>query len=265
MQNYKDNQLITDENAAFEMTMLSVLGDREAQEDCFGYDLKNGEGLVVICDGMGGHDGGRIASSVAVEKILSAYRAQYPCAEPTNCLIGAANEADRTVAALTNAEGKPLRAGTTMVAVVVRDGELFWTSVGDSRAYLFRGSEFVQITEDHNYQLVLDERLAGGVISREEFERESLRGEALISFLGIGDLRIIDYNAVPLKLYKDDKILLMSDGLYKLVSDEEIQRIVENFSNIGEALQALDMKAKKNAKYLAASRDNMTVALIKIK
>ena len=57
----------------------------------------------------------------------------------------------------------------------------------------------------------------------------------------------------------------MSDGLYKLVSDEEITRILDNFSNINDAVWALEQKAKKNAKNNGVSRDNMTIALIKIK
>ena len=62
-----------------------------------------------------------------------------------------------------------------------------------------------------------------------------------------------------------DKILLMSDGLYKLVSNNEIMRILSNFTNIEDALKALELKAQKASKNFKISRDNMTVALIKIK
>ena len=57
----------------------------------------------------------------------------------------------------------------------------------------------------------------------------------------------------------------MSDGLYKIVSDSEIARILDNFSNIGEAVQALELKVQKKAKNGTEARDNMTVALIKVK
>ena len=66
-------------------------------------------------------------------------------------------------------------------------------------------------------------------------------------------------------LIKEDKILLMSDGLYKLVSNDEIKRILSNFSNIEDALKALEIKAQKAARSKNVNRDNMTVALVKIK
>ena len=103
------------------------------------------------------------------------------------------------------------------------------------------------------------------MITQEEYEAEIVKGEALISFLGVGRINLVDHNNEALMLIPEDMIVIMSDGLYKLVSDEEIQRIIENFSNITEALQALDMKAKKNARNRQAVRDNMTIAIIKMK
>ena len=109
------------------------------------------------------------------------------------------------------------------------------------------------------------EKKRAGLLDEAEFEKENVRGDALISFLGIGDLSLIDYSETPLDVIKDDKIIIMSDGLYKSVSDEEIARILDNFNNIEEAVKALEMKSRKNAKNSGASRDNTTIALIKIK
>ena len=122
----------------------------------------------------------------------------------------------------------------------------------------------VQLTQDHNYHTVLVEKLKAGLLNDREFMEEDVRGEALISFLGIGNLALIDYSESPLELQKDDKIIIMSDGLYKLVTDSEIARILDNFSNIKEAIWALEMKARKSARNNAVSRDNMTVAIIKV-
>ena len=73
MQNHKDNQLINDENAVINVSIMSVIGDRDEQQDCFGYLLKVNEGIVVVCDGMGGHEGGQIASSISTESFISDY------------------------------------------------------------------------------------------------------------------------------------------------------------------------------------------------
>lgn len=259
-----NSQIITDSNDFFDMAAITVLGDRAQQQDCFGWSLRPTGGLLVLCDGMGGHQGGARASAAAVDCFLSAYE-QETDAQPGPFLVRTTLDANKVVFGLKDEAGLPLKAGSTQTAVILRGGELFWSSVGDSRAYLVRGDAFVQITQDQNYRTVLEEQLRSGAISLEDYNRNLPKAEALISYLGIGDLRLVDHNAAPLRLCQGDKLVLMSDGLYKLVSDEEISRILENFSSLRDALQALDLKARKNAKNSAIQRDNMTVALIKLK
>ena len=259
-----ENQILADSKDMFELAAMMVLGDREQQQDCFGWSLRSNGALVVLCDGMGGHQGGARASMAAVDCFLSAYE-KLSEAQPGPMLAGATMEANKLICNLKDEDGLPLKAGSTLVALIIRDGELFWNSVGDSRAYLARGGAFVQITQDQNYRTVLDEQRRSGMITQEEYNRNLPRAEALISYLGIGDLRLVDHNAAPLRLCQDDKLILMSDGLYKLLPDEEIFRILENFSNPRDALHALELKVRTKAKNSAVLRDNMTVALIKLK
>lgn len=259
-----ENQTITESNELFELAAMMVLGDRTEQQDCIGWSLETNGGMVVLCDGMGGHQGGSRASAAAVDCFLSAYT-QISGVQPSPLLAKATMEANKTVCNLKDPDGLPLKAGSTLAAVILRDGELFWSSVGDSRVYLARGDAFVQITQDQNYRTVLDEQLRSGAITAEEYNRNLPRAEALISYLGIGDLRLVDHNSVPLGLCQGDKLILMSDGLYKLLPDEVIFRILENFSSPRDALHALEMKVRSKAKNSAVLRDNMTVALIKLK
>lgn len=265
MRIYKDDQLISDSNSIFEIAAIAVLGDREDQQDSFGFDLKSDEGVVIVCDGMGGYEGGKLASEVAVDCILKEYQDGYPCDNHIRMLTEATKKANDKICTLKSRNGKPLNAGSTIVTVLINRNGLCWCSVGDSRAYLLRDGEFVQLTQDHNYLTVLNEKLNSGMISESEFYIERSKGEALISFLGVGELKLVDCNVHPVELKSGDKIIVMSDGLYKIVSDEEISRIIDNFSNTGEAVMALEMKAKKNAKSKGAVRDNMTVAIMKIK
>lgn len=264
-QGHKDYENVKDANSAFELVMSTALGDREDQQDAFGYELKPGEGLVVVCDGMGGHNGGKLASNVAVKKILEAYTNAYPFSDVVSFLQDATLESNKSVCSLTDKNGNPLKGGSTIVALVIKNKELFWSSVGDSRAYLFRDGQLVQFTLDHNYGTVLKEQLNAGIIDSDKFEVENQKSEALISFLGMNELKLIDYNDSSIKLQSNDKIIIVSDGLYKLVSDREIERLIDNFSNIEEALKAFEIKAGRIASQKKISRDNMTVALIKIK
>lgn len=265
MTNHQDNYVGSDENALFFLSVFSVIGDRKEQQDSFGFDLRADEGIVVVCDGMGGHEGGKIASTIAVDRLLKAYETDYPCPNVKEMLTEAAKEADGKISSLTHEDGSRMMSGSTLVSVCVRGRELYWVSVGDSRIYLFRDGELVQATEDHIYRSLLDERLREGQIGQEIYETELEKGEALISFLGIGGLPKIGSCDAPFPLQKDDRILLMTDGLYKLVPDEDIERILENFVNTDDALKALEMKARKAAEKRKLSRDNMTLALLKIK
>ncbi len=252
------------QNDAFEMSLLSVIGDRAEQQDSFGYKVGQNDGIVVVCDGMGGHNGGQTASTMTVNRVLEFVRDGIP--HPTQGLLRSmASESDKAVAALTFGDGSPLNAGSTLAAIIIKDGELCWISVGDSRIYLKRGQEFLKVTNDHNYLLALDEGLESGEISPQQYTSELSRGEALISYIGLGNIQLMDYSESPLKLYKDDLIIVMTDGLYKLVSDEQMFSISQSVSHLPELVRAFDETAQNRATINSINRDNMTVAVIKIK
>ena len=260
----RDNILLSETNHAYEIAVISKLGDREEQQDSFGYFFKDEELLAVLCDGMGGIQGGRSASlcavKTAVEELITAENENdpIPFMQKVTKLI------DDKIVRLRDKDGAKLNGGSTMVMVLLRGRRLYWNSVGDSRIYLQRKNEFVQLTQDQNFRTVLDEQFRTGDLSKEEYLKKLDGSEALINYLGIGNLRLIDYNQEPLLLKKGDCILLTSDGLYKLIEDREIHEIVANFSRCEEALQMMEYKMKKYATKRHAQRDNTTVMLIRI-
>lgn len=262
---YKDDYSLFDENAYFEIAITSVIGDREEQQDSSGFELKSDEGFSIVCDGMGGHNGGKAASTIATELLCKTFSNNYPNNNMRELLLDAVEEADKKVADLCDENGEPLRAGSTLVSVYIKGRHLYWISVGDSRIYIYRNSELVQVTTDHNLKTLLEERLSLNLIDLEEYNEKMSQGEALISFLGINGLPKIDANESGFELVSGDRILMMSDGLYKLLDDAEILRIIDNFNNIQEALKALELKAQKSSKTNSIKRDNMTVALIRVK
>ena len=261
----KGKRIDCKENNIMQLAILSVIGDRNEQQDAFGYDIKDDSAIVTVCDGMGGHMGGRLAGQTSVNCIIEEYMKLYPNVNVPVFLRDIADEADRRVSSLTDTKGTLLNAGSTMVAVVLWGNDFYWSSVGDSRLYMLRNNEFVQVTVDHNYKEYLKEKLSTGEISREEYDKEIVNGEALINYIGVGRIQITDHNDTPLKTEKDDIFLLMSDGLYKMLSDNEIKSIIDNFSNPNDALNLFDSEAEKKASEKKLTRDNMTVAIIKIK
>ena len=265
MRKYSDNFQDYEENNECKIALMSRVGDREDQQDCAGFICDDNSCMVVVCDGMGGHQGGRTASALATDMLISQYEQNKNAEYIPDFFISSSQYIDGEVAKLKDSSGNVMMAGSTMVSAIVRNKCLYWLSVGDSRLYILRNNELVQATEDHVYASVLEEKKRSGLISQDEYEKEMKQGEALVSFLGINGLPKISVNEAPFMLLEGDIVVLMSDGLYKVVPDEEIKSILLNFSNIEDALNALEMKARSIAKRNYISRDNMTVAIIKIK
>lgn len=264
MINYQDNYILFESNDYFELAISSVIGNRDEQQDRSGYVISSNEGFVVICDGMGGHAGGKIASNLAVESLLEKYNLQVPIQNIQEFLLTSADFLDRKIVELSNDNGKKMEAGTTMSAVLVREKSMSWVSVGDSRIYIHRKNELVQVTKDHTYKLVLDEKKTNGTISEEYYQKELSHANALVSFLGVDGLPFIENNSTPLCLFSGDVIVIMSDGLYKLLTDNEIQNILQDDGTLNEMLESFENLAQKKSVLKHIKRDNMTVALIRI-
>lgn len=262
---YKDSFSLFDENGVYELAAQSVIGNREEQQDRFGYDIKGDEGITAVCDGMGGHEGGKIASTKSVEMLLDMYNKNYPCLDYHCLLMNCAYDIDEQIAMLKNSDGEKMMAGSTLSAVIIKDKKMTWLSVGDSRIYLFRNDEIKQLTRDHNYKLDLDERLKTGKIDREYYDSQISKGASLVSFMGAGRLPFIDCNEQAFELKQDDRIIITSDGLYKTLSDDSIKTLVSNFTNIRQAASAIESKACRTSRNTKAMRDNTTFVIIKIK
>lgn len=206
----------------------SIMGHRKEQQDFAGLIAEENRALAVVCDGMGGLNGGAAASSSAVKLLLSDYQEQKPESGFSDFLCSEAARLDQCVAVLADKDGKLLHAGATLVAVIVSDGMLDWVSVGDSRIYVLRDDTMIAITRDHNYRRELEEALERGEISKEYFENEVLtkRSDALTNYLGMGGIRRMERSAQPLPLADGDMILLCSDGVYKRLDEDQIKALL---------------------------------------
>jgi PPM family protein phosphatase len=221
--------------------------------------------LAVVCDGMGGHQAGEVASGIAVETVQRFFElAQDPNAtwpfgydrekdEPTNLLNVAAQWANQRIREAGEAEsGQKRGLGTTFVSVLVRDERAHFGWVGDSRGYLFRRSGLKAVTSDHSLlnELVKMGRLTGDDI--ENFQHKNVITRAL----GMADLTGIDVERVDLE--DGDVGLLCSDGLTGMVSDARIAQILAQGSSLESTAKALVDEANANG-----GVDNITVALVR--
>ena len=243
-----------------DMFASSIMGTRKYQQDSYACIETPAGSLAVVCDGMGGLEGGERASGLAVKTLLE----DYITDSITDIKKFFRNEVkviDNLVCRISDDNGRPVGAGTTIVAVHIDDGEMNWISVGDSKIYVIRNNELHCIVREHNYRLMLNSMYAKGEITLEQYRSEENKAEALISFLGIGNVSLIDENEAPLKLIQGDMVLLCSDGLYKSLSDERILAIISD--NYFDLQRAADELTEAALSYSGRGQDNATVVIVK--
>lgn len=241
-------------------------GNREYQQDAVfvsGSKIlaanKRTRVLAVVCDGMGGMaDGGR-AAQTGIQMMTDDFR-KIEKEQEVNIpyfLEQEVRRIDQVIADFPAENGHG--SGSTIVAVIAEDDHLYWVSVGDSRIYVLRGSEMKQMTRDHNYLLRLSEMVANGEMSLDEARLQPQK-EALISFLGIGGLELIDISYQPLELLPGDTVLLCSDGITKTLEDDQIQEIIHSStSSMEKKAETLVLAAVRNN---TCSQDNTSVAIL---
>ena len=227
----------------------------ESNQDSFAVlQLCCGMTVIVLCDGMGGANGGNIASDAAVNVISAQIsKAARPNMRPASIkamLESAVLAANITVFGEANANPKLSGMGTTVVVAALTDGCAYIIHVGDSRAYIIHGeNEMEQITTDHS---IVQHMLELGQLTREEARTHPKRN-VITRALGVDDTIEIDYN--ELEFTSEDTFLICSDGLTNYLTNEEILQIC-NISDFYDCADQLVEQANNNG-----GGDNITVVL----
>ena len=207
------------------------IGRRDYQQDSFGQTavLRNTGILAVLADGMGGLSGGeRVSQKIVMEALTfgSTLQAnQVPTALPG--MVAGINHA---VNQMLGPKGL-YTSGSTVVSALITGNALRWISVGDSRIYLYRDGQISQLSRDHDLLQDWMPDILEGKRSMAEALRDP-NGRKLTSFIGMGELRHVDYNRTPILLLPGDRVLLMSDGVYGTVSDAEMAAILRDCGSV---------------------------------
>lgn len=237
---------------------------RKNNEDSIGFD--SALGLIVLADGMGGHRGGEIASSMSVDSILDTLQRQLPKiksgrTDPETgfsleslCIQEAIESANDQIFQAADSNPEQFGMGTTIVVLLYYNNTFSIGHVGDSRCYRLRSEKLEQITRDHS---LLQELIDRGFYTPEE-ARNSKNKNLVTRALGIGPRVNVDVQEDI--VLKNDIYLLCSDGLTDLVDDEYICLTIKRFSdNLEEAAKQLITKANENG-----GKDNISVMLCRI-
>jgi serine/threonine protein phosphatase PrpC len=220
-----------------------------ADDDTF---FKKGR-LALIADGMGGHEGGQEASRIAVETIEKAY-AGTTDPDIRSALVTAFQEAHQQILLRARQDPSLQGMGTTCTGIVIAGGALHFAHIGDSRLYLLRGAEFHRLTRDHSYVGRLVET---GMIGAAEAATHPHRN-VLLQALGSGGTVSPDSPEQPLQVEKGDTFLLCTDGLWGMVSDNELKDAMFA-ANLETACRGLIALAKQRG-----GPDNITLQALRI-
>ncbi len=219
---------------------------------CSFYHEKSSNNLLAaVFDGMGGEKLGEVASRIAAEYMKKEHRMQGRV--DMNQFAEGANQE------ILQCSGKDV-VGTTYVAVSITDNIVSYSNIGDSTGYLLRDGHLEKITKDHT---LVQELIDNGIISPEEAKVHPKR-HVLLQCLGMKDheYEIIPeaYQAKPLEARKGDQYLLCSDGLTDMLTDVEIEMILNTNWDLKKKTETLMEQALRNG-----GKDNITVLLIQSK
>ncbi len=207
----------------FAVHQASKIGGRKYNQDRVGYAYTNESLLLVLADGMGGHMHGEIAAQIAVHTFMRAFgRLEHArVKEPEVFLratMRAGHDAIFTYAREEQLGGNP---GTTCVAALVQDGQMWWAHAGDSRFYLLRKDAVAGVTHDHS---VVQQWADWGIISPEQMKTHPDRNKITNCLGGVEDMFYVDVSP-PTAVESGDTLLLCSDGFWSPLSDEEMAKL----------------------------------------
>jgi len=231
---------------------------RDNNEDCiFVSNEKVGflPNLFIVADGMGGHNAGEVASSKAIE-----YFHKYATdnkdekGEILDCIFGGIKYANEMVLQLALIKHEYEGMGTTFTVCVCDFDKLYLGHIGDSRAYVISKKGIIQLTTDHTY---VHELKTAGEITEEEAKMHPSRN-VITRALGMSLDTVADSNIREIKA--DDHVLLCSDGLTNMLSDDEISKVVLGEGSIEQKTETLINLANENG-----GIDNISVIIISMK
>lgn len=228
------------------------------------------QGITVLADGMGGYLAGEVASRMATELVCfelarwlreaaslasdaEVSRAMHICVEKANAAIYQAS--------VTNADYKGM--GTTLVMAVFRDNRVLIGHIGDSRAYLWRQGQLLQLSKDHS---LLQEQLDAGLITPEQ-AATSANKNLVTRAMGVDPIVSLEINIHALEA--GDLVMLCSDGLTDMLSDTQLTALLSTHQNrdkIHNQTQSIDIDLLGHTLICAANeaggRDNIAVSLV---
>ena len=242
-------------------------GRRENQEDYYAFaDATHPDEeplsklLLTVCDGLGAHAGGSVASYLGVGAFIKAFHDnELSGGWRLRVALEAANE---TIGIMTSRLPQVEQImGTTLVGCLITPTTLQWISVGDSPLFLFRDGKLLRLNADHSLAPMLEERVARGELTAEEAEHHSDRHTLQSAVLGL-PLTLVDSVTDPLALQKGDIVICASDGIFTLTNKQLEELLTFGRHTTADKIADAIIFSIRRINY--DRQDNITVGVVKI-
>lgn len=235
-------------------------GSRENQEDSFCISNWKDERavsslglLAAVADGIGGLSNGQLASSTVVRNMCTRFENQNVGMALSDRLLELAAQSQQDVLSIVQQRGN---CGTTLVSVLIKDGQMVMLSVGDSRVSLYRSGVLLQLNREHVLGKESDENT---MLNHAAQNNDTRKRKAITAYLGKPNLRLIDRTLNPMKLMSGDRILLMSDGVFGSLSDDEIIAAMQAPPDRAAQMVIQTVEAKR-----LPHQDNATIIIVEM-
>lgn len=211
--------------------------------------------VVIVADGMGGHRAGDVASQLAAEVVgeqLREMKVELSMTELENMLRQSVKKANDCILQRSREDRALQGMGTTLVAAIIKEQELLIGNIGDSRAYLINKKTFSQLTRDHS---LVNELLHMGEITEIEAEAHPQKH---VLVRAVGTDPEVKPDVIKRQWVANDYLLLCTDGLTNMVSDEQIHAVIQEDQSVQWKVDELMRQALE-----AGGEDNISLALVK--
>lgn len=237
----------------------SRIGGRNENQDSYGYADTPFGFLVVVCDGMGGLNGGKTASTIAVSTIVDYISKCEESGSIPVLLSKAITEANREIIATASSDMSLKGMGTTATVLLINENAAYAAHVGDSRIYQVRNGKKIFRTFDHSMVFELVKKK----VITEEQARLSAQSNIITRALGIKDEVIVD--TATLHYRKGDRFVLCSDGFHSVMTEKDFLREIGAKGKLNMILDNLAEKIDNIGKENGSGHDNLTAAVVEVK
>lgn len=229
-------------------------GEREVNQDCVGAYEQGDFHFFTLCDGLGGHGGGEVASKTAVDAFLETAAAHE---QPESLIEACFRKADENLVQTIESNSSLKNMKTTATLLSIREGKAVWAHIGDSRIYYFKKNKFVKRTLDHSIPQML---VATGEIKESQIRHHADRNRLLRCLPLEG--RNYEVLEESITVESGDAFVMMSDGFWDWVDSKDIRKSLKKNKTAQSAVDALVETAFKRGK--GKHMDNLSIIIVRI-